>query len=178
MFRVRWTDTCLHLVMGIFYLLILMIFEIEIMKIKYVYEEWSNLLFSDFNTALTCFWNWFKPLVLAMASQHACTLWFEMVFAHVLKQLLQLLMASSIYMNRNPKQHDQLVWTLHMCESCLCQRLPLIRFNIQHPPKHVYIYTRILQIEYCQGIRNDEFKTSNIATCLKGCFAKGCHWFT
>ena len=138
-----------------------------------MYKEWSNLLFGDSNTALTCFWIWFKPLVLAMASQHACTLWFEMVFAHVLKQLL---MVSSIYMNRNPKQHDQLVWTFYSCLRTIilgmqwCAHVWVVLVpkvaidSLKHPTSprtriDTYIYTRILQIEYCQGISNDEFKT-------------------
>ena len=40
-------------------------------------------------TALTYFWNWFKPLVLAMASQTRMhSLWVEIVFVHDLKQWL------------------------------------------------------------------------------------------
>ena len=72
-----------------------------------------------------------------------------------------------------------------LCELCTCVSRACAKgchwfASTSNIPQntYIYIYTRILPIEYCQGIRNDEFKTSNIATCLKGCCAKGCHWFT
>ena len=154
-FRVRWIDTYLHLVMGIFYLLILTnilnrnYIKLNMCIITQIIPASHKRLFLLRISHISVL---FLVLLVPNISVHlfvfrwTCFLFFFFLFffSFFFFFLFAVALHSwSISAFTSTHAHA------HAFGHNPCQRLPLIHLNIQYRSKHIYIYTQILQIEYC-----------------------------